>query len=224
MSRYYSQKLSAERLKQVYDIASPRVRQYLEAELQHTLEKIHPTDSVIDLGCGYGRILPRVAAKAKWVSGIDTSISSLMLAKKILNSISNCSLFQMDASHLGFPSGTYDIVLCIQNGISAFHLDRTALISESIRVTKAGGLIMFSTYSDKFWENRIQWFQQQAEAGLLGEIDYDKTTDGVIVCKDGLTSSAVRPSDFLESAAKLKVAVKVVEVDESSLFYEMTAP
>ena len=64
MSGYYSQKLSAVRLKQVYDIAPPRVRQYLDAEVNHVLEKMHPGDLVIELGCGYGRILPKLAEKA----------------------------------------------------------------------------------------------------------------------------------------------------------------
>ena len=67
VSGYYSQKLSAVRLKQVYDIAPPRVRQYLDAEVNHVLEKMHPGDLVIELGCGYGRILPKLAEKAGWV-------------------------------------------------------------------------------------------------------------------------------------------------------------
>jgi 2-polyprenyl-6-hydroxyphenyl methylase/3-demethylubiquinone-9 3-methyltransferase len=213
--------LSAEKLKKVYDIASPRIRQYLEAELNHVLEKIHPRDNVIELGCGYGRILPKLAASAKWITGIDTSISSLMLAKKILGATPNCSLYQMDASRLGFRDHVYDCVVCVQNGISAFQVDQMTLISESMRVTKPGGMVMFSTYSEKFWNHRLQWFQQQSERRLLGEIDYNKTSDGVIVCKDGFTSAALSSSGFRELTAKLKVEAQVVEIDESSLFCEI---
>jgi len=61
LSKYYSHKLSAIQLKRVYDIAPPGVRQYLDAEVSHVLEKIRPADLVLELGCGYGRILPKLA-------------------------------------------------------------------------------------------------------------------------------------------------------------------
>jgi len=44
---------------------------------------------------------------------------------------------------------------------------------------------VFSTYAAEFWSERLRWFELQAAAGLVGEIDYEKTKDGVVVCKDG---------------------------------------
>ena len=222
MSEYYSQKLSATRLKQVYDIAPPRVRRYLDAEVTHVLEKIRPGDLVVELGCGYGRVLPRLAGKAGWVIGIDTSVPTLEFAQETLDAISNCSLSLMDAARLGFRDRAFDCVVCIQNGISAFHVDQQALISESVRVTRPGGNILFSSYSDKFWKHRLEWFELQSEAGLLGAIDYERTKDGAIVCKDGFTATSVRGEDFLALTAHLNVDVRIVEVDESSVFCEIT--
>jgi ubiquinone/menaquinone biosynthesis C-methylase UbiE len=221
VSEYYSHKLSAVRLKQAYDIAPPRVRQYLDAEVNHVLEKIHPSDLVIELGCGYGRILPKLAEKAGWVIGIDTSVPSLKFAQETLDTISNCSLSRMDAVKLGFQDQAFDCVVCIQNGISAFHVDQRTLISESVRVTRAGGIVLFSSYSDKFWKYRLEWFELQAEAGLLGEIDYDRTMDGVIVCRDGFTATTVDAEHFRALTTNLNAEVRIVEVDESSLFCEI---
>jgi len=62
---HYAEKLSGERLQRCYEVASPRVSQYLEAEILHVLHKIRPGDRVIELGFGYGRITwrpPRVTA------------------------------------------------------------------------------------------------------------------------------------------------------------------
>jgi ubiquinone/menaquinone biosynthesis C-methylase UbiE len=221
VSAYYSQKLSAMRLKQAYDIAPPRIRQYLDAEVKHVMEKIRLGDHVVELGCGYGRILPQLAKNAGWVVGIDRSLPTLELAQQILETIPNCSLSQMNAVSLGFRDGTFDCVVCIQNGISAFHVDQRALISESVRVTRPGGTVLYSSYSDKFWEDRLQWFELQSKAGLLGAIDYYKTKNGVIVCKDGFTATTVRGEDFLALTAHLSVDVQIVEVDESSLFCEI---
>ena len=221
MIEYYSEKLSAQRLKKVYDIAPPRVQQYLKAEVNHILQYIRAGDLVIELGCGYGRIIPEVSKKAGIALGIDTSLSSVLLGKELLAGTQNCQLACMDAVHLAFPAHVFDIVVCIQNGISAFHVDQGELIQESIRVTKPGGIALFSSYSDKFWEDRLAWYQLQSEADLLGEIDYQKTGDGVIVCKDGFTATTVGPDEFQQLTTGLKADVQIVEVDESSLFCEI---
>jgi 2-polyprenyl-6-hydroxyphenyl methylase/3-demethylubiquinone-9 3-methyltransferase len=224
MSGYYRQKLSAKRLKQAYDMAPPRIRQYLEAEVHHVLGKIRPGDVVLELGCGYGRILPSLAQKAGRVIGIDTSWDSLLLGREMLADIANCVLLQMDAIQLAFGDKTLDVVVCIQNGISAFHVDQHRLIEESLRVVKPGGSALFSSYSEKFWVDRLAWFQLQSDAGLLGEIDLEKSRDGQIVCKDGFTATTVFPEQFLALIEGPDVDARIDEVDESSLFCEITAP
>jgi len=224
MGDYYQDKLSAERLKRCYEIASPRVQQYLKAEIAYALEKIHAGDIVLELGCGYGRILPALAQRAGTVIGIDTSLASLVLAGKMLVDISNCRLMNMNAVQLAFNDRVFDCVICIQNGISAFHVDQRDLVRESARVTKPGGRVLFSSYSDKFWEERLKWFEKQSEAGLLGEIDYGRTRNGVIVCKDGFTATTVRPDEFLALTGELNLDTQIVEVDESSVFCEIILP
>ena len=224
MSSYYEDKLSVERLKQCYEIASPRVQQYLNAEIAQVLEKIHPGDIVLELGCGYGRILPTLAQRARTVIGIDTSLASLVLASEVLNYISNCHLMNMNAVQLAFKDRVFDYVVCIQNGISAFHVDQKALVRESVRVTKHGGRVLFSSYSDKFWEERLKWFEMQSEAGLLGEIDYERTRNGIIVCKDGFTATTVKPDEFLALTEELNLHAQIAEVDESSVFCEIILP
>jgi len=224
MSNYYEDRLSAERLKRCYEIASPRVQQYLEAEIVYVLEKIRPGDIVLELGCGYGRILPALVKKAGTVIGIDISLASLVLASQMLASFPNCRFLNVHAVQLSFHDGVFDCVICIQNGISAFHVDKMDLVRESVRVTKPGGKVLFSSYSDKFWEERLKWFKAQSEANLLGEIDYERTGNGVIVCKDGFTATTVRPDDFLAMSVELNLDARIEEVDESSIFCEIIVP
>lgn len=219
---YYQEKLAAQQLVKCYQIAPPRVQQYLAAEISYVIGKIRPGDKVLDLGCGYGRVMPELAQKAAAVVGIDNSSASLMLARERIRRIPNCSLVRANALHLSFKNNSFDVVFCIQNGISAFHVDQKQLIKESLRVTKDEGMALFSSYSEKSWEYRLEWFQRQADEGLLGEIDYEKTRDGVIICKDGFTATTVSPGQFLSITADLGVTASVVEVDESSIFCEIT--
>lgn len=219
MTSYYREALAAERLKRVYEIASPRIRRYLEAEIEYVRHGLRPDDTVLELGCGYGRVSSRLSGKAKTVIGIDTSPASLTLAGKMQAEISNCHFVRMDAAALAFPDRTFDVVVCVQNGISAFHVDRECLIRESVRVAKPGGIVLFSSYASKFWPHRLDWFRMQSEAGLIGEIDSALTKDGVIACKDGFRAMTVGQEEFKRLTSRIKnVEVTIEEIDESSLF------
>ncbi|MCP4570043.1 MAG: class I SAM-dependent methyltransferase, partial [FCB group bacterium] len=167
MQNYYSAKLSAQKLKKCYDIASPRIIRYLESEVEFVAEHIKPNGSVLELGCGYGRVIESLASKASSIAGIDTSLPSLQMAADLIDSQINRAFFQMDAASLGFSDDAFDLVVCIQNGLSAFKVDRRKLIEEALRVTRPGGMALFSSYAEKFWPERLRWFELQAEHGLL---------------------------------------------------------
>lgn len=218
---YYSEKLSAERLKRCYEIAPPRVQQYLRAEIEFVLEHIRLGDVVLDLGCGYGRTMRFLDRKARFVIGVDISSSSLSLAQSCHNVRRSCLFLEMDAAKLAFLDGTFDAVVCVQNGISAFHRDPLQLFQESVRVARPSGVVLFSTYSEKFWDHRLEWFRKQAGEGLLGQIDEERTGNGVIVCRDGFRATTCTEKQFRDLAARLPVSLKITEVDDSSLFCAM---
>jgi len=221
MTGYYEERLAAERLKRVYETASPRVRRYLEAELEHVLSLVGGNDLVLDLGCGYGRTLPALRRRAKRVVGVDNSIPSLQLAGESLAPGGDCSLAAMDAAALGFLPGVFDVICCIQNGISAFHVDSRTLVRECVEAARPGGLVLLSSYAEGFWSDRLEWFERQAEEGLLGAIDRERTGNGTIVCRDGFTATTVGEEEFLSLCDGLPVGVDIVEVDGSSLFCEI---
>jgi 2-polyprenyl-6-hydroxyphenyl methylase/3-demethylubiquinone-9 3-methyltransferase len=218
---YYEDKLSADRLRRCYEIAPARVRQYLAAEIEYVLRRIKSEDIVLELGCGYGRVLARLAQRAKFTVGIDNSLSSLQMAASRLQGASNCRLLASHAAAPALRERAFDIVVCVQNGISAFHVNQQTLINECIRVTRTGGRVLLSTYSDKFWPTRLEWFRLQSDEGLVGEIDWSATGDGVIACRDGFTATTVDQTAFVTLASRAGQEATVEEVDESSLFCEI---
>ena len=222
MNEYYSRNLSSNLLKRCYDIAPNRVQQYLESETDYVLEHVNNSDTVLELGCGYGRVLKKLIPNSSGVIGIDTSRVSLELAIEYTKNNSRCQLFQASAEVLPFPDNSIDKLVCIQNGISTFKVDPQELILESVRVTKAGGLCLFSSYSPKFWEHRLNWFKMQADEGLIGEIDWDQTKDGVIFCKDGFKATTFKEVDFAALTLQLDLDAQILEVDESSIFCVIT--
>ena len=221
MQGYYSAELSGVRLRKCYELASARVKQYLEAEIGFVLDRLQPSDVVLELGCGYGRVAFRLADVATSVVGIDTSSDSLTLARRLAGPESRCQFLQMDASAPTCPDGAFDLVVCVQNGICAFGVDPRRPIREALRMTRPGGRVAFSTYSAAFWPERLKWFEAQAAAGLLGAIDYDQTENGTIVCKDGFRAGTFSPEAFRDLCQALGVEPEITTVDESSVFCEV---
>jgi ubiquinone/menaquinone biosynthesis C-methylase UbiE len=215
---YYKEKLSANKLLRCYEIAPPRIKQYLNAEIRFVISNLHCTDLVLELGCGYGRVMKPVSQFISWIIGNDTSKGSLELARSYMEGCQNYAVFLMDASQLSFRSRVFDAVFCVQNGLSAFGVDKKRLIAQSIRVTKDNGIILFSSYSPKIWTARLEWFIEQSRFGLIGEIDEEKTRDGTIVCRDGFRATTVSGDQFVEMFDEFGLTVSVIEVDESSVF------
>jgi ubiquinone/menaquinone biosynthesis C-methylase UbiE len=221
---YYSEKLAGTRLQKCYDIAPPRVKQYLKAEVQYVLSRIKSRDTVLELGCGYGRVAFELARAAGRVVGIDTAGESVKLAISLKDTETRCDFLEMDATDLKFPADEFDVVVCIQNGICAFGVDPVNLLKEAVRVTRPEGRVLFSSYSSKFWLHRLAWFEEQSRQGLLGEIDYDSTGEGIIVCKDGFRAGAMEEKEFRRLCRQIGIDPIITEVDESSIFCELIKP
>ncbi len=223
MDSYYSESLSAQRLKHCYDLAPESVQRYLSAETEYVRKRIRPGDRVLELGCGYGRVVKELAATASLLVGVDTSLDSLCYAQEYLGGLKNTAFIQMNAISLAFHPNAFDLVFCIQNGISAFHVDKRTLLRSAVGAVGSGGKVLFSSYAEQFWEHRLSWFRIQAAHGLVGEIDEAATGNGVIVCRDGFTATIVHPDEFLALATGLGASASIEVVADSSIFCEIIA-
>ncbi|HXY10693.1 MAG TPA: class I SAM-dependent methyltransferase [Terriglobales bacterium] len=224
MPGYYTERLAAERLRACYDLAPPRTKAYLEAEIEFVLAKTTSSMLALELGCGYGRVLEQLLPRVRMACGIDTSLSSLRMSLEYLGRKPSLHLACMNSVQMGLRDRTFDLTICIQNGICAFAVDQQQLLREAIRVTRSGGLVMFSSYAPQFWEHRLEWFEIQSTHHLIGEIDYRATGKGIIVCKDGFRATTADRATFEKLAARLGVTPRITEVDGSSLFCEFVRP
>jgi len=215
-SNYYDDKLNSQKLFEVYETNIPRIQQYLDAEIDYVKAALDKTETVLELGAGYGRIVRELAPYCASITGIDISEDSVALGNIYLKDKPNASMKKMNIHDLTIEHA-YDVVLCLQNGLSAMKATSDT-IQNIINLTSFGGRVYFSSYSEKFWEYRLQWFQEQSNKGLLGEIDMDKTKDGVIICKDGFKAITHSLEAFQKIGESLGYPFRIEEVDESSLF------
>ncbi len=218
MRDYYEQRLAGDRLLKVYEIASPRIRRYLDEEVRFVADRVRGMRRVLELGCGYGRVMRQLSPVVGTVVGCDTSQESLAFARSYMEPRRNYALIRSDAAQMAFEAGAFDAIICVQNGISAFGVEPRRLVLDAVRVTRVGGIVLFSTYSPKIWEDRLAWFRDQAREGLLGPVDESRTGGGTIVCRDGFRAMTFGPQELLGFFRDLGLRTSIHEVDGSSLF------
>ena len=218
---YYAKSLNAQKLYQVYQTKYPRVKQYFESEIDFVRNRLQGTERILELGAGYGRIMKELAAHCKSIEGIDISPDNVEFGKEYLGEISNAKLIVMNAHNMLFDE-TFDVVLCLQNALSAMKVQPLEFVKKIVDLLSPGGKAFISTYSAKFWEHRLAWFHEQAEKGLLGEIDMEKTRDGVIIGKDGFRAITHTTEDFDAVGISSGFPYEIIEVDESSVFLVIT--
>ena len=218
---FYAKKLNSQKLYQVYDTGIPRVRQYLESEIDFVRQRLHKTEKILELGAGYGRIMKELSSCAESLLGIDISEDSVEFGKEYLKERANTHFEVMDAHKLNYEE-EFDVTLCLQNGLSALKGEARNVVNACVKALRIGGSAYFSTYSSKFWSCRLAWFEEQADKGLLAAIDRDQTRDGVIVCKDGFRATTFTENDFVRFGEASGSKFDIQEVDESSLFLIIT--
>ena len=103
------------------------------------------SDTILDVGCGGGRTISKLAAIASEgrVYGIDHSAASVAFAGKLNQaSIANSQVEIQEASvsELPFPANTFDLVTAVETHF--WWPDLLAGMSEILRVLKPGGTLL----------------------------------------------------------------------------------
>ena len=217
MDNYYANRLNAQKLFQVYETEVERVRQYLDAEIDFVRGELRGDERILELGAGYGRIMKALAPFAGSVVGVDISADNVAMGREYLKGCSNCRLEVQDVHALDYDA-EFDVVLALQNALSAVKGNPLELVRRTLKALAPGGRAYFSSYSPKFWDHRLAWFEEQADKGLLGEIDRERTRGGEIVCRDGFCATTYTEEELKNLGRASGCLFRIREVDESSLF------
>jgi ubiquinone/menaquinone biosynthesis C-methylase UbiE len=120
---------------------------------------LESTDRILDVGCGTGESMRRVAGADREVHGVDVSPHQLQHARG-KDGLEDATLALGDATRLPYRSGTFDVVLSI--GSLPYVPDVDAALKEAHRVTESGGRLFI--VGPKYPENLIA--QRVADALL----------------------------------------------------------
>ena len=162
------------------------------------------------------------ATKAAVRSMTRTLAAELAPRKIRVNSIAPGPIETPIYERMGLPAeAMQEMAQTIVSQVTAGKVEPRQLLLEAVRVTRPGGRVILTSYAPQFWPHRLEWFQTQADHGLLGEIDYQATGDGVIVCTNGFKATTFSMDDLKKLASLCKVEAHIYTIDNSSVVFEV---
>ena len=109
---------------------------------------LKPTDRVLELGCGVGRIGHELAPQIAHWEGADISANMLKVARERLAKFSNVGLTELTRSDLrSLPDASFDKAYSIAVFIHMDKEDFYLYLEDLARVLKPGGLLFFDTWN-----------------------------------------------------------------------------
>lgn len=118
--------------------------------LNYILSQVKAGDSVLDLGCGPGKVTHEIETKGAKVVGLD--FSEVILKRARQRNVRAIKA-DMDNGGLPFKDGTFDLVVLTQTIEHLFYYQR--VIKEINRVLKTGGRFILSIPNIAHWRFRL---------------------------------------------------------------------
>jgi SAM-dependent methyltransferase len=142
--------------------------QYMASKISNAL-LLHRNDTVLELGCGIGRIGREIAPRCgKWF-GADISRNMTEIARTRMTQLSNVGFTVLEKASLqAFPDESIDKAY---SHAVFIHMDKEDLflyLRELARVLKPGGLLYFDTWNLK---NDVGWERWMMEVDVWSQSD-----------------------------------------------------
>lgn len=138
--------------------------------------------NVLDLGCGTGKLLNRLAKAEPTLTGTGLDFSSEMLTQALQKSFdpNRLTYCQGSTDQMPLPDSVFDCAFC---SISFLHYpDPIAVLQELRRVLKPGGYFHLADYAPSLWSsqseqalpmspNKIKFYSAGARSAMAQQAD-----------------------------------------------------
>ena len=153
---------------------------------------IKSDDVILDVGCGGGINVKRMAKSAKKVYGIDYSIESVKLSKEVnekLRDEGKVEIIEGNVKSLPFEDNTFDIVTAFETVY--FWPDIEKCFAEVKRVLKPGGIFLIGLETNgsenfimKFWGHFID-MEMYDDDEITSFLESNDFSDITVYLRDG---------------------------------------
>lgn len=156
-------------------------------------------DTIVDIGCGGGRTVGKLAAAAPngrtyGIDYSDTSVAASMKANRALISSGRVEIRQASVSQLPFPDCVFDLATAIETHY--YWPNLKADLAEILRVLKPGGALMIAAeaYKGGKYDRVLRRLEMLQQRGIM---NYAHLT--VSEHRDLLTAAGYRDVQVLEA-------------------------
>jgi SAM-dependent methyltransferase len=138
----------------LYSLGNPRLLEQATAEIVAQLKgwgAVTKDTTLLDIGCGIGRLLVALAPEIRSATGIDVSAEMVKAARKRCKPYSNVKVIKGDGCGLGeLENEVFDVAIAVDS-FPYLRQSGYALVerffAESARVLKPGGQLVILNYS-----------------------------------------------------------------------------
>jgi len=139
---------------------TPEIKEYVLLEEKQILAYIKSPDVILNVGCGYGRILNLLKNKCIKIIGIDISEDCIKKCKEKFENLRNTSVSKIDISNTNFESNYFDKIILDFNFLGNISKSqREKSLEEIRRILKPKGKILGSVYSEKSLEQQLRLYE-----------------------------------------------------------------
>lgn len=181
-----------------------------DKEEEFLLENVPKDTIVLDVGCGFGRVIKLLAPQAKKIIGIDNDKKAIEDAKEYLKEFDNVEIFFEDAEKMHFEDKSFDVVLCVGATPVNFGETKKQIYSEIRRILKDKGLFLTSVYNEDALEDRLITYRNYYEG------DFKIKKNGTVIfgefISEQFTEKKIR--EILDEAG-----FEILEIIKEGIFY-----
>lgn len=157
-------------------------------ELKHYVG-IYLDDDVLEIGCGYGRLMISIADHVHSITGVDLHEAPLKRARELLRLKQNATVILNDGMSLPFEDGMFSLVF---SSSSFQHMPRSIVrgyFKETARILRSGGRACIQMLAAPAGRTRI-------DPSLIAEQSVGWTSEQIIAAADGIDMhSRIQTSD-----------------------------
>jgi SAM-dependent methyltransferase len=161
-------------VQEYYDRIAPRLvavegrNWHLQSRMSLVLETIDrhaaPAGSVLDVGCGTGFLLERLAERGYRGVGVDLSPESVAHARRRLEDVGAADMSAVVGSAYEPPEGPFDLI-CLTDVLEHLEEPRACLAALAARLAP-GGLVVVSTPNRRSLPGARRWLAERGVPGI----------------------------------------------------------
>jgi ubiquinone/menaquinone biosynthesis C-methylase UbiE len=159
----------ADKLMEIYNSDLPKIEEFVDLQGK----------SLLEVGCGDGRLTALLAEKAQEITAIDPDVSSIESAH---DNIAGVNFLVGSGENLDFPDNSFDIVLF---SYSLHHQDCVQSLAEARRVVRYDGeILMLEPTPDSDFTRLVNIFEKNEIVLLQKTLDHIKSSYSAILRED----------------------------------------